>query len=112
MVSWGKCKERRKMQLGERIDASVLEKMLQTRFGKSVHTQVIHPKSENRQLVLVEGIRVERRATAGGVRRICQRIAAAFGGELYGTVNLDFSSEDEWTAEMLAEVPSAESCLP
>lgn len=94
------------VQSGETIDAREVERTLQERFGERVRVQVVHPKREERQLVLIEEIRVDCRASAGGIRRKCQQMASAVGGELYGTVNLDFSGENGWTAEMVAEVPS------
>ena len=41
--------------------------------------------------------------TVGTVLELCDRIAKAIGGELYGTVNFDFTVHDKITFEMMVE---------
>lgn len=50
------------------------------------------PSQENRTLYLVEHATVPRKLTMAGLERLCRKIAAALGAELYGSVNVDFTS--------------------
>ena len=78
--------------------------LLRDRFGIDSHVQCMPVKNESRSLYLIEAVKVSPRTTVAGVHRRCKRIAKALGGELYGTVNLDYISQDgKITFEMMVE---------
>lgn len=84
-----------------------IEEILQSRFGLTADIQVIPVKGEARTLYLLEHVPFNRRMTIAGLERLCRRIAKALDADLYGSVNLEFTSIcDAGTFEMLAEVVS------
>ena len=76
--------------------------ILMTMFNIDSEVQVLDREKE-RVLYLIESISVSSDLTIGTVLELCDKIANAIGGELYGTVNLDFTVRDKITFEMMVE---------
>ena len=72
--------------------SSEIEEILKSQFGIEPYVQVIPMKGEKRTLYQLERIPFTSRMTLGGMERFCQKIAKALNAELYGTVNMDFTS--------------------
>lgn len=81
-----------------------IEKQLTERFALShVHVQSIcRPKANNR-LLQIDFSGVGHRMTIAGLRQLCDDISSEIGGTLYGTVNIDYSS-DVVSVEIMVEL--------
>ena len=78
--------------------------VLQDRFGLTAVIQVVPVPNEKRTIVLLENVPVGPRMSIAGLERLARRIAKELGGELEGTVNLDFVSLGHHvTFEMMVE---------
>ena len=87
---------------------SEISDLLRSRFDLTADVQVIPVKGENRTLYQLEHIPFGRRMTIAGLERLCRRIAKALDAELYGTVNVEFGTDDDTgTFAMMAEVEDA-----
>jgi len=71
-------------------------------FNIDSDVQVLDREKE-RVLYIIESICVSSDLTVGMVMELCDRVAKAIGGELYGTVNFDFTVCDKITFEMMVE---------
>ena len=80
-----------------------IKTILNNHFGIDSAVQVL-PKDGNEVLYLIEAIPVSNDMSVGAVQRLCEDIATALGGFLYGTINLDSTVSDKITAEMMVEV--------
>lgn len=83
------------------------KKRLFTRvFGKKCSLTLIEMKvwdnKDGRNLAMVS-FEFGELMTASDIQVVCEKIAKWLGGELYGTVNLDFSG-DEPSLEMMVEL--------
>ncbi len=80
-----------------------IKAILGSRFGIDSYVQVI-PKEKEQTLYLIETVPISRELTVGEVYDLCEEIAMALGGGLYGTVNLDFTEPYDVSFEMIVEV--------
>ena len=89
--------------MGERIEKKT--KLFNCVFGKKYSLTLIEMKAwdnkDGRELAEVSFVFGEL-MTALDIQVVCEKIAKWLGGELYGTVNLDFSG-DKPSLEMMVE---------
>ena len=80
-----------------------IKAVFSSRFNIDSDVQVI-PKEMGQTLYLIEAVPISNELTIGKVHDLCEEIAMALGGVLYGTVNLDFTVSDKVSFEMIVEV--------
>ena len=89
--------------MGEHIEKKT--KLFNRVFGKKYSLTLIEMKAwdnkDGRNLAMVS-FEFKELMTALDIQVVCEKIAKWLGGELYGTVNLDFSG-DEPSLEMMVE---------
>ena len=90
--------------MGERIKKKM--QLFNRVFGKKYSLTLIEMKvwdnKDGRNLAMVS-FEFGELMTASDIQVVCEKIAKWLGGELYGTVNLDFSG-DEPSLEMMVEL--------
>ena len=80
-----------------------IEAILINRFGIYSAVQVL-PKDRDEVLYLIEAVPVSNEMSVGEVQKLCEDIATALGGYLYGTISLDCTVPGKMTVEMMVEV--------
>ena len=75
------------------------------RFSIDTPVQVLKDKDTGQTLYLLEHVKINDQMSVAELHDLSVRIAKALGGELYGTVNIDFASlGDGVEFEMVVEV--------
>lgn len=80
-----------------------IKAVLSGRFNIESDVQVIQKEREH-TLYLIETVPISNDLTVGEVHYLCEGIAMELGGGLYGTVNLNFITDDKVCFEMIVEV--------
>ena len=87
------------------MTAGEIKRVLFDRFSIDTPVQVLKDKDTGQTLYLLEHVKINDQMSVAELHDLCERIAKALDGELYGTVNIDFASLcDGVEFEMVVEV--------